>query len=254
MRVSHDPLPARKIGWPWGTFALDFTVMKLPCALLALGLALMPAGASEIEARRAEEIGKTHKVYETGDGRVYRDVTVTSITDAGISIRHAEGTARLGFERLSAEQREQFGITREGAAALLARERNARAAYEAHLAAKQKEWQEKQQQAREELLARQAAARLEAQREPEAREATSIVSVLEVPRFPIIRGSDNQILYPIQSDSRPRGRTYSGSSRYYPIYAGGFPCYGAGYHPGHSRGYSGWLSYRRGNFTITTKW
>ena len=58
--------------------------MKLFCTLFSLGLAAMPLSASDVEQRRAEEIGKTYKVYGANNAQVYRDVTVTKITDAGI--------------------------------------------------------------------------------------------------------------------------------------------------------------------------
>lgn len=242
--------------------------MKLLCTLLVLGLAAMPAGASDagdIEQRRAEETGRSYKVFKTRLGWTYRDVTVTQITDAGISIIHADGSARLGFDRLTPEQREQFGITEEGAEARVALEEKAQAAYEAHLAAKQKEWREQRQKAQAELLARQTAARLEAERlkaQPvtEPQDTTSIVSVLEVPRFPIIKGPGNQILRPIASDSRPAMRTSSRSSSYHPVYYGGtyyhpgYPGCGATYRPSQHRGSWGWINYRKGNFTISTRW
>lgn len=271
-------------------------VMKLLCTLFFLGLAVMPAGAgdagdaSAVQQRRAEETGKTYQVFETRLGWTYRDVTVTKITDAGISIIHADGTARLGYERLTPEQRETFGITKEGAEAMYAKEEKAQAAYEAQIAAKQKKWQEEQQKAREErqkaheaLVAKQAA-RLEAeqllaeqsqaerlkaqmaggselaqaQAQAVAEDTTSIVSVLEVPTFPIIRGPDGEILRPIPINSGTRRNHYYRSGGYtYPAGYGGYHYYPSPrYHcsPGYNRGYWGWLNYRRGDFNIGIRW
>lgn len=279
--------------------------MKLLRTLLFLGLAVIPVSASEADARRAEETGKTYKVFKTRLNQIYRDVTVTNITDAGITIIHADGSTRLGFERLSPEQREAFGITRQGAEAMRAKELEAKAAYEAHIAAKQKKWQDEQQQqqlerqkvyqeqqkAHQELLAKQMAARLEAQSSKPASSVvqpvqgalegaqelqastntTSIVSMVEVPHFPIIRGTDNQILYPIQNSPRTHRRSYSrsgntiysgsyGGNYGYPVRYGsscgsyGYPSRGGAYRPSHHRGSYGAINYRKGNFSISTRW
>ncbi|MDX1679160.1 MAG: hypothetical protein R3242_00390 [Akkermansiaceae bacterium] len=245
--------------------------MKLLCTLFSFGLAVIPLSASEvIDARRAEETGKKYEVYETGDGQVFRDVQITRITDGGISIIHAEGSARLRYESLSAEARKKFGITKEGAEAIYAKERKAKASYQAKIAAIQKKRQEERQKAHEEMLAKQEAAILEAERseaqktqQPQGK--TTIVSALEVPHFPIIRGSDQEVFYPIQRDSHfQRNRYYrSGGTIYYGSPGGyrggsyGYPCRsypsGGGYHHGHHLN-SGWLRYRSGNFTITTHW
>lgn len=254
-------------------------VMKWVCALLPLGLAVMPVSASDVEQRRAEETGKNYEVYETSDGQVYRDVTVTNITDAGISIRHAEGSVRLRFERLSTAQRARFGITKQGAEAMYAKEMKARAAYEAQVAAKEQERQAEQQiaeqerqkaeEAKKELLAQQATARLEAERlkaQPVTgpQDTASIVSVLELPGFPVIRGSDNQMLRPIQSTSRPqRSRYHSSSSYTYPAYYGGtyvyptYPSYpgcGGYYRPSDGRVSWGWINYRGSKFNVGIRW
>lgn len=259
--------------------------MKLLCTLFSLGLAVMPAvasNASDVAQNRAEEIGKTYRIYGPMNGQVYRDATVTKITDAGVTIRHAEGIARLDFDSLSPKQREKFGITREVAEAIYAKEEQAQAAYEAQVAAKQKEWQAERQKAHEALVAKQTAARLEAERlraerlkarkaaEPE--EKASIVSVLEVPTFPIIRDYDNEILRPIQASSRSyRSRHYSssyshpvryrsyGGSYGYPVRYGGsygthcYPGRGA-YHHGHHRGSYGWINYRGSKFNVGLRW
>jgi len=250
--------------------------MKALRTLILLGTTVLPLCAGDVAQNRAEEIGKTYKVFGANNAQVYRNVTVTNITDAGITIQHADGLARLRYDHLSAEQREKFGITREDAEAIYAEEMKAQAAYEAQVAAIQKERQAAQQKAHEALLAKQAAALLEAQRmeaerlkaQPQATQnATSIVSVLEVPHFPVIRGYNNEILYPIQNSSRPHRRSYSGSNSYtYPVYRGGtygYPvryggshCYPGGSYcrPSYGGGSWGWINYRGSKVNIGLSW
>lgn len=250
--------------------------MRLFCTLFSLGLAVIPLSASEIEQRRAEETGKKYKVYETAKGEVYKDATVTKVTDAGITVMHAEGVARLRYEDLSAEQQKEFGITKEGAQAVYAKERKAAAAYEAQVAAIQKKRQEERQKALEThqaLVAQQTAElqeleRLEAERlaaqpvqAPQAQADTTIVSVLEVPEFPVIRGTNNEVFRPILRYSGPQRNTYYRNSTYtYPVYRGGtygYPSRGAYYHPGYHHGYPAprahCPTYHRPSINITIK-
>ena len=278
-------------------------VMKLLSTLFCLGLAAIPVSASvasDVDARRAAEVGKKHEVFKTRLGWTYRDVTVTKVTDAGISIIHSDGTARLGYERLTPEQRETFGVTRDGEKAVHAQEYQNKAAHEARIVERQKKWQAEQvarqterqiayeaQQERQTLVAKPVAAPAtlaEAVAQPaqpaqptqgtqvaqQAQGTTSIVSTLEVPHFPIIRGTDNQILYPIQHAPRTYRRSYSrgGNTIYYGGYGGsyGYPvryssgCYGGypsrygSYRPSYSRGTSGAINYRTGNWNIGIRW
>lgn len=258
-------------------------VMKLLSALLCLGLAAFPASAShasDVDTRRAEEAGKTYKVFKTRLGWTYRDVTVTKITDAGISIIHSDGTARLGYERLTPEQREAFGVTRDGEKAVHAEEYQNKAAHEAEIVARQKKWQAEQvarQKAYEERVAQQAAARMEAERSEalaaleQPQNDTSIVSVLEVPHFPIIRGYDNQVFRPMQGYTRSYRTRHYGSNRT-TIYTGGYGgtygtpvrysngCYpsyhsrGGSYRPSHHRGSWGAINYNGGKWNIGIRW
>ncbi len=258
-------------------------VMKLLSALFCLGFAVMSANASvtaDVEERRAAEVGKTYKVFKTRLNAMYQDVTITKITDAGISIMHSEGTARLGYERLTPEQRETFGITRDGEKAVHAQEYQNKAAHEAHVADKQKQWKADKiarQKAYDEQVAQQAAARVEAERaaalvaleKPEATGTgnTSIVSTVEVPSFPIIRGYDNQVLRPVQGYTRSYRSRHYGTNRT-TIYTGGYggtygtPVrYGSGCYPSHGTyrpsyrsGSWGAINYNGGKWNIGIRW
>lgn len=208
--------------------------MKKLCGVIFLGFAVITASANDIEKRRAEETGKKYKEYTTLAGRVYKDVTITEINDAGISITHADGLARLRFEHLTPEQRKDFGITKAGAATVYAEEMKAQAAYEAQVKAEALE----QQKANDELFAKQTAALLEAERLAAERSqkqalATKIESTIEIPAFPVIRGSENAVLYPTQRYYSPSRTAYYGSGGYVYPSSGGYyyPTYYAPYSP-----------------------
>ena len=272
-------------------------VMKLLSTLFCLGLAVMSASANDVEQRRAEEVGKTYKVLKTRLNTMYKDVTVTKITDAGISIVHADGMARLGYERLTPEQREAFGITRDGEKAVHAQEFQNKAAYGAYIAEKQKRWQEEKvarlkayedrQKAHQEWLDKREADRLEAERsdallaleQPDAPKAkaaantadTSIVSVLEVPKFPVIRGYDKEVFRPMQGYTRSYRSRHYGSNRT-TIYTGGYGgtygypvrynngCYSGypsrygTYRPSYRRGTWGAINYNGGKWNVGIRW
>lgn len=197
--------------------------MKKLCGFILLGLAVISASASEIEKRRAEEIGKKYTEYTTSAGRIYKEVTITEINNGGISITHADGLARLRFEHLTPEQRRDFGITEEASRAIYTDEKKAQAAYEAKVEAERKA----QQKAKEEFLAKHTSAQLEeeklmAERAKKQALTTKIESTTEIPVFPTIRGSENAVLYETRRSSPSRrsynhygGYVYLGNHGYY---------------------------------------
>jgi hypothetical protein len=203
--------------------------MKKLCSVLFFGFAVISASAEDVEKRRAEETGKKYKEYTTLEGRVYKDVTITKITDAGVSITHADGLARLRFEQLTPEQRKDFGITKEGAAAVYTEEMKAQAAYEAKVEVQQKE----QQKAKDELLAKQTAALLAAEMavRPQQIHSSKIESTLEIPTYPVIRGSGNAVLYGTRRYT-PSSTNYNYNGGYaYPAGYGYYPSYYPNYSP-----------------------
>lgn len=62
-------------------------------------------------------------------GKVYKEVTVASIDDAGVTIRHADGSARLRCGDLDASQRLRFGLDAELALAAVEKESRDALAY-----------------------------------------------------------------------------------------------------------------------------
>lgn len=196
-------------------------------SLIFSGFALIAVASADVETRRAEEVGKRYEQYVTSAGKVYRDVSISKITDAGVSIIHAEGVARLGFEELSAEQRKDFGITKEGAAEIDAKEMEFTAAYKAKV--------EEQQKAKREKDAKYMAALVEVERlaaEKALRErnqfATTIESTLEIPAFPTIKGLNNGVFYGTGRHTPYRNSYYGGYG--YPAYHGYSPRFHRNYY------------------------
>lgn len=75
-----------------------------------------------LREQRQNALGAKYATLTSASGRSYKDVAVAAIDDAGVSIRHASGSARLRFEDLSAEQRALFGLEPDLATAAIARE------------------------------------------------------------------------------------------------------------------------------------
>jgi hypothetical protein len=70
-----------------------------------------------LRAARERSVGRQFPELALASGRRYQQAVVTGVTDAGIQIRHATGSARIGGHDLSADQCEEFSA-REKADAL----------------------------------------------------------------------------------------------------------------------------------------
>lgn len=83
-----------------------------------------------IRDQRRRAIGRSFAELTSVSGRIYRDVTITSIDDAGVAVRHAYGTARLTFRDLDSAQQSFFGL--DAGLAVVAAEKESRdlAAYD----------------------------------------------------------------------------------------------------------------------------
>lgn len=79
---------------------------------------------------RNRAIGSSFAELITVTGRKFRDVTVASIDDAGVAIRHNDGTARLKYQDLDSKQQLFFGLEAELAVAAADRESRDRVAYD----------------------------------------------------------------------------------------------------------------------------
>jgi hypothetical protein len=95
-------------------------------------------------------------------------VSVAAIDDAGVTIRHADGSARLRFADLSPDQQVLFGLDAELASAAEESESMAAIAYEREIDSQMEVLQEQQRKnvekaRRDELYARQGSSRIAAQ-------------------------------------------------------------------------------------------
>jgi hypothetical protein len=205
-------------------------VKKSVYSLILLGFSVMALNASEIEARRAAEVGKKYDRMTTATGQVYERVIVSKVSDAGISITHADGLARLRYEQLTAEQREYFGITKEGAAAVYGEEAKQKAAYEAKVAEQQKATREFIEKHEVAMAKAELAEAQRTQRQP------VVESTLEIPTLPNVRRTQSGVLYTTNGQPGNRGSTYYVPSGYYPggyVYPGSYGYYPAPYHNHH---------------------
>ena len=85
---------------------------------------------SALRDHRNRAIGRKFPEFVTSSGRKFSEVIVASIDDAGVGIRHSDGTARLRIEDLDPEQRLFFGLEPELAVAAAQKEARDVAAYE----------------------------------------------------------------------------------------------------------------------------
>lgn len=79
---------------------------------------------STIRQQRQHAMNKTFEKLSLASGRTFVDASVVSIDDSGVTIRHADGSARLRFADLDAKQRVFFGL--EADLALAAEEQETR--------------------------------------------------------------------------------------------------------------------------------
>lgn len=193
------------------------------CGLILLILPALTLNASEIEERRAAEVGKKYDRWVTATGKVYDSVIVSNVSDAGISITHADGLARLRYEQLTNQQREHFGITKEGSAAIYIQEAKSQAAYEAKVSEQEKTKLEFLEKHKIALAKAEQAATQRAQQQP------IVQSTLEIPVFSNVRRTQSGVLYSTNGHPASRGSTYYIPSGYYP---GGYVYpYNHGYYP-----------------------
>lgn len=80
--------------------------------------------------RRRMMTGKTFEKLSVASGKEFQNAKVAAITDAGITIRHVDGSATLRFNDLTAGQREEFGLDPELALVAENKEREQAVAYE----------------------------------------------------------------------------------------------------------------------------
>lgn len=95
--------------------------------------AMLSMKARHLELSRELAVGMEFSPLRTISGRSYDQAKIIRVTDAGIQIRHATGTARLLFQDLSDAQRHQFGLDEGLAIAALKTEASLLRTYEAQI-------------------------------------------------------------------------------------------------------------------------
>jgi hypothetical protein len=112
---------------------------------------------SMIRDQRQRAIGKSFDKLVLASGRSFEKVSVSAINDSGVTIRHSDGSARLRFDDLSAQQRWQFGLEEDLAIAAHQKESENAAEYErwvdTRLASNQAKLKEEAETARQEEIA-----------------------------------------------------------------------------------------------------
>ena len=141
----------------------------LATRVAALEAELANYQAASVEQRRQRMVGMSYPELVVATGRVYQDVSVAAVSDAGVVIRHRDGSARLGYTALTEEQREWFAISHEAARAAEKRERETALAYESALDRQLASIEREQRQRAVELSDRE-------RRESDARRASAAMS------------------------------------------------------------------------------
>lgn len=83
-----------------------------------------------LEDQRRKAVGKSFETLRLASGREFENVSVASIDDAGVTIHHAYGSARLRYADLDSRQRTFFGLEEDLALAAQKKETQDAAAYE----------------------------------------------------------------------------------------------------------------------------
>ena len=83
-----------------------------------------------IQGQRQRAIGRSFDRLNLVSGRQFQKVTISAIDDSGVTVRHNDGSARLCFDDLDAEQRQFFGLEPDLAIAAMERESQDTANYE----------------------------------------------------------------------------------------------------------------------------
>jgi hypothetical protein len=71
---------------------------------------------------RSRALGREWPEFVSAAGRVLKDVTVVTVDDTGVMLRHRDGSARMRYEDLTEEQRCFFGLEEESAIAAIKEE------------------------------------------------------------------------------------------------------------------------------------
>lgn len=85
---------------------------------------------TKINEQRAKVIGQKWSKFTGAGEKTFWDVTVVSVEDAGVMLRHRDGVSRLRYDDLTAEQCHNFGLEKDRAARAMDKEHVHAHAYE----------------------------------------------------------------------------------------------------------------------------
>lgn len=91
---------------------------------------LLAVGGERIVKQRQMALGKKFKEFPVADGRTLKNATVAAVDDAGVTIRHEDGSARLVYADLDDRQRQFFALDEHASLAAQEVERRQAIAYE----------------------------------------------------------------------------------------------------------------------------
>ncbi len=91
---------------------------------------LLAVGEQWVTKQRQMAIGKKFKEFPVADGRTFKNATVAAVDDAGVTIRHEDGSARLSYADLDDRQRLFFALDENASIAAQEEEKRQASAYE----------------------------------------------------------------------------------------------------------------------------
>jgi hypothetical protein len=106
--------------------ALRATHSELKLELESIERELKSFKTTALRQQRRHAVGRTFDTFASSDGRKFHDVSVVSVEDVGVTLRHADGSVRLRYADLDPQQRDFFGL--EESVARAAEEQEAREA------------------------------------------------------------------------------------------------------------------------------
>lgn len=106
--------------------------LALDADIRALQAAVAHHKTEWIALRRSEQAGRKLASLRGPGDRVFKDVTISQVTDAGVEFTHATGSARLVASQLTPDQQHDFGIDAVASRRILDIEAERRKSY--HLA------------------------------------------------------------------------------------------------------------------------
>lgn len=186
--------------------------MQLAASIISMESQRDEVRRTAILNQRQRAMGGTHEELTVQSGRTFRAVSVASIDDAGVTIRHEHGSAKLRYSDLTAEQRILFGLEQDLAVAAEGQEKKDALAYERWVDTKMVAVKEQEQQAADEAQREaDAAARRRALAAAATRDQVASTNTSPLARESRLSGSSGKYYYHYRSARRygPVYRNYS---------------------------------------------